>query len=82
MGFEVKWNGYVQLSITVLMERTLLSGVNLLRGDGDARFACFLSAGYVVIGLSNLDRGAATGPMIFFTRRMPVTCSIANSPAN
>ncbi|MES2128321.1 MAG: serine hydrolase domain-containing protein [Pseudomonadota bacterium] len=29
-------------------------------------------AGYIVIGLSNLDRGA-TGPMIFFTRRMPVT---------
>ena len=29
-------------------------------------------AGFIVIGLSNLDRGA-TGPMIFFTRRMPVT---------
>lgn len=29
-------------------------------------------AGYVVIGLSNLDPGAATGPMIFFTRRMPL----------
>jgi D-alanyl-D-alanine carboxypeptidase len=29
-------------------------------------------AGYVVIGLSNLDPGSATGPMIFFTRRMPL----------
>lgn len=30
------------------------------------------NAGYVVIGLSNLDPGAATRPMIFFTRRMPL----------
>jgi D-alanyl-D-alanine carboxypeptidase len=30
------------------------------------------NAGYVVIGLSNLDPDAATRPMIFFTRRMPL----------
>ena len=29
-------------------------------------------AGYVVIGLSNLDPEAATRPMIYFTRRMPL----------
>ena len=30
------------------------------------------NAGYVVVGLSNLDLDAATRPMIFFTRRMPL----------
>jgi D-alanyl-D-alanine carboxypeptidase len=30
------------------------------------------NAGYVVIGLSNLDPDAATRPMIYFTRRMPL----------
>jgi D-alanyl-D-alanine carboxypeptidase len=30
------------------------------------------NAGYVVAGLSNLDQDAATRPMIFFTRRMPL----------
>jgi CubicO group peptidase (beta-lactamase class C family) len=30
------------------------------------------NAGYVLIGLSNLDQDAATRPMMFFNRRMPL----------
>jgi hypothetical protein len=30
------------------------------------------NAGYVLVGLSNLDQDAATRPMMFFNRRMPL----------
>ena len=35
VGFEAQWNGYAELSITVLMESIALCGVRLSGGDGN-----------------------------------------------